>query len=162
MRSLRVPTSLLILLLAASTPAIADEHIVNIVGLTFDPADLTIEVGDTVTWVNDGGVHNVVGDGFTSGPPSNDLWTYSYTFHHGGDYPYVCEVHEDAGMVGTVTVEGIFGDPFESGDTMAWSDTTPLRPSCTCYFSGDCVSGSFCDYGPGGFPVEDICWEAIR
>lgn len=33
----------------------------------------------------------------------------------------------------------------------------PEIDECNCYFSGDCGSG-FCDYGPGSFMVEDICW----
>ena len=32
-------------------------------------------------------------------------------------------------------------------------------PNCNCYFSSDCVgSTTFCDYGPAGFTVEDICY----
>ena len=112
-----------------------------------------------MTWVNDGGNHNVVADdaSFTSGPPSTDMWQYSHTFHSGGSYPYSCEVHVGQGMVGTVTVAGVFADDLESGDDSAWPDSTGTRGTCTCYFSSDCVSGSFCDYGPGGFSTEDIC-----
>ncbi|MEM9387762.1 MAG: hypothetical protein AAGA68_22095 [Pseudomonadota bacterium] len=35
----------------------------------------------------------------------------------------------------------------------------PDIPACNCYFSGDCVGNDqFCDWGPAGFTVEDICW----
>ena len=153
----------LVVLLLGVAALPAAEHTVNISGLNFVPADLTISVGDTVTWVNDGGQHNVVSDNpgdplFTSGPPSTDDWEYSFTFHDGGVYPYFCEVHVDQGMTGTITVEGIFGDGLESGDPFAWDAMVPEVPFCDCYFSSDCVAGQFCNYGPGGFATEDICW----
>ena len=41
--------------------------------------------------------------------------------------------------------------------------TDPEQPPCTCYFSNDCPSGSFCNYGPGSFATEDICvWRDIK
>ncbi len=147
-------------ILTGAPLASAAEHTVNIVGLTFSPTNLTIQVGDTVTWVNDGGFHNVVADdgSFTSGAASTDLWQYSYTFRAGGSYPYHCEVHQGDGMVGTITVEGIFADGMESGDTGWWSATEPETPFCNCYFSSDCGgTNNFCDWGPGGPSTEDIC-----
>ncbi len=155
-----IPALFPALFLSMLSPAAkAVEHFVDIDSdtLSFEPADLVIQVGDTVTWTNDGGLHNVVAgdDSFTSGPPSTDLWVFSHSFHHGGTNPYICEVHSAQGMTGTVTVEGIFGDEFEVGDDSAWSQG--FRETCTCYFSSDCFSGSFCDYGPGGFGTEDIC-----
>lgn len=39
----------------------------------------------------------------------------------------------------------------------------PDQPPCTCYFSGDCPSGTFCNYGPGSYTTEDICvWRDIK
>lgn len=39
----------------------------------------------------------------------------------------------------------------------------PAQPPCTCYFSSDCPSGTFCNYGPGSFATEDICvWRDIK
>ena len=36
-------------------------------------------------------------------------------------------------------------------------------PNCSCYFSGDCFSGEFCNYGPGSFGTEDICnWRDVK
>ncbi len=151
--------------LALPAMASATEYTVNISGLSFVLAEMTIEVGDTVTWTNDGGNHNVLADdgSFGSGPPSTDLWVYSYTFHKGGVYPYACEIHGGSGMTGTITVVGVFGDTFASGDTAAWDETEPLRDGCTCYFSSDCAGGSFCDYGPGGFSTEDLCtWMDVK
>lgn len=123
----------------------AAEHTVTIDGFTFSPANLEIQVGDTVTWTNDGGFHNVDADdgSFGSGDPSSDLWEYSSTFHEGGSYPYHCDVHVDSGMVGTIVVEGIFGDGLESGDVGAWdSSTNPVRADDSCCFSAGAASPS--------------------
>ena len=34
-------------------------HIINSGSYYYTPTNLTIDVGDTVTWINDGGLHNV-------------------------------------------------------------------------------------------------------
>lgn len=50
----------------------------------------------------------------------------------------------------------IFSDSFETADASNWSATEP--PSvfgCNCYFSGDCNSGQFCDWGV--LNLEDNC-----
>ena len=57
-------------------------------------------------------------------------------------------------LLGDVNIlrESFGGKPGPSG-------ATPDTPACNCYFSGDCVGvNQFCDWGPGGFTVEDICW----
>ncbi|MGV3636369.1 MAG: cupredoxin domain-containing protein, partial [Flavobacteriales bacterium] len=65
----------------------------------YDPNVLNIQVGDIVTWENQSGTHNVNGtsfffpanpEGFTNGDPSEDEWTYSYTFTIPGVYEYMC------------------------------------------------------------------------
>ncbi len=82
---------------------------------SFAPADITIDVGDVVEWINAGGFHNVNGsqqaypdnpEGFSNGPASSDAWTYRYTFTLPGVYTYHCDPHVGSGMVGTVTVMG--------------------------------------------------------
>ncbi len=136
--------------------ALAAGYTVDLVGSNFSPSDIAIQVGDTVTWVNDGGENNVVADdgSFTSGPPSTDLWEFSHTFHKGGVVGY----HNggNGGMTGTVSVEGVFGDTLESGTTDAWSDVTPQMPNCDCYFSSDCAAPTgHCDWG--SLTTEDSC-----
>lgn len=70
----------------------------------FDPATLTVAVGDTVTWYNaDIAVHTVTSDTglFDSGDLApGDTW--SYTFAEAGTYTYHCIPH--AFMKGTVVV----------------------------------------------------------
>lgn len=89
------------------------DHIVDIQGFNFVPADITIAAGETVQWNNTGGTHNVNGnlatypnnpEGFYSGDPASAPWTFSYTFNIVGFYDYQCDQHIGLGMTGTVTV----------------------------------------------------------
>ncbi len=90
-------------------------------GFDFIPADVSIEVGDTVRWTWVSGFHNVesgvngVHDGnfFSGAPTSVPGTTYEVTFdsdflaaHPMPDnvYPYYCVVHEAFGMIGSVAV----------------------------------------------------------
>ncbi len=93
----------------------------------FRPAELTVQVGDSVTWGFASAGHNLCcrpddsddvdlpgdADGFASyGPnesPNDSLVprgkTYEHTFDVPGQYDYVCIPHESLGMKGTVHVE---------------------------------------------------------
>ena len=89
-------------------------HVVNTVLNSFSPSNLTIAVGDTVTWVNTGGTHNVNGNQstFANNPSSfgNSLgsgWIYSYVFSIPGTYDYQCDPHAGMGMVGSILVQNI-------------------------------------------------------
>jgi len=91
---------------------------------TFTPANVVINVGDTVTWTNAGGLHNVEatdgsfrcangcdGDGMGgNGDPATNPWSASVTFTEAGVTDYVCVVHVGIGMVGSVTVLDGGGD----------------------------------------------------
>lgn len=71
----------------------------------FIPQDVTVQEGETITWVNEDTVqHNAVaaeGEG-----PSSELFnegeSYSWTAESAGVIPYVCTIHP--GMEGTITV----------------------------------------------------------
>ena len=72
----------------------------------FDPAQLTVKVGTTVTWKSVGqSTHDLAArDGsFVNGGMSFGQ-TFSFTFTKTGRYPYVCMQHEGDGMVGEITV----------------------------------------------------------
>jgi plastocyanin len=79
---------------------------------TFRPQNLTIRVGDTVTFQNpaNGGMsHNVVADdnSFTSGSASAGPWSFSQTFTFTGTISYYCAPHGGpggSGHSGTITV----------------------------------------------------------
>jgi plastocyanin len=80
-------------------------HAVDISGFAFNPSQLTIAVGDTVTWTNsDSTSHTATADDgtFDSGDLANGD-TFSYTFTEAGAFSYVCSYHSS--MTGTITVE---------------------------------------------------------
>jgi len=90
--------------------SIATNHVVNTQGMTFSPSNITITIGDSVTFNNTGGVHNVNGttQTFPQNPESfgNNLgsgWTYVHVFTTSGLYDYQCDPHIP-GMVGTIQV----------------------------------------------------------
>jgi len=84
---------------------------VSMKGLAFEPADITVKTGDTVTWTNDEAVgHDVTKEGgpgpeFSSGDPGGmqEGDTFEQTFDMPGMIEYVCTVHSN--MTGTVNVE---------------------------------------------------------
>ena len=78
----------------------------------FDPAVVTVNVGETVTWVWGSGIHNVQpDDGVTPGRSGNieaGPKTYSFTFNQIGDFRYYCQSHgapNGVGMSGRVIVQ---------------------------------------------------------
>jgi plastocyanin len=79
---------------------------VSMKDIKFDPESVTVNAGDTVTWINDDSVgHDVTADGFKSGEPGEmqNGDTFEHTFDEAGTFDYVCSVHP--GMEGSVTVE---------------------------------------------------------
>lgn len=100
-------------------------HVVNVGQngqLAFSPQTLTIDPGDSVTFINKGGFHNAVADDGSfrcargcdgdgnggSGAASSSLWIASVTFNTPGTIGYFCEVHgaPGEGMFGTIIVTG--------------------------------------------------------
>ncbi|HEU5162950.1 MAG TPA: plastocyanin/azurin family copper-binding protein, partial [Thermoanaerobaculia bacterium] len=97
-----VRTGVLLLIFSAASVSAATFEVV--VGDNFfNPALLTIDVGDTVTWNNTGSMpHNVRADdnSFRSGNPTSSDWSYSRTFNTAGDFRYYCELHGATGGIG--------------------------------------------------------------
>lgn len=59
----------------------------------------------------------------------------------------------------------IFQEGFNSGNWSAWRQIIApnAQPNCNCYFSGDCESGNFCNWGPGGPFTEEFCnWRTPK
>jgi plastocyanin len=84
----------------------AGGNAVDIADFAFEPAELTVSVGDTVTWTNqDSTDHTVTG---TEGSESSDELdqgdTFELTFDEAGEFTYACSIHPS--MEGTVVVEG--------------------------------------------------------
>lgn len=73
----------------------------------YQPADLEVATGSTVTWTNDDEApHTVTFSG--SGPASSEQLAegdgFTTTFDTAGTFPYVCTLHPE--MEATVTVTG--------------------------------------------------------
>jgi plastocyanin len=114
----------------AGVPDDAD-HVVEMQAVAFEPAELTVQQGDTVAWRHAAGEpHSVTAladgvpadatywaaGGFESEDAAREGWengrgavqsgeAYVHTFETAGEHEYVCIPHEAAGMVGTVVVE---------------------------------------------------------
>jgi len=94
--------------------------------LAFEPEELTVSVGDTVTWNFESPTHNVCAwpdmndeisipdsaDGFGTMDQGGNAFatvsegeTFEHTFETAGEYTYVCTPHVASGMIGTIVVE---------------------------------------------------------
>lgn len=116
------------LVVAGTTGAAAQEGgAVDVVDVAFEPANLTVEAGTTVTWTQTGSLpHTVTADdgSFDSHPdcPGDCMGagdTFSMTFDTPGEIPYFCKIHGGpggVGMAGVITVQAAGGDTDE-GDT---------------------------------------------
>lgn len=101
--------------LAIAGPASAASQAVSIGDGFFGPAELTVSVGDTVTWTNtDDSPHTVTAaDGaFDSGNLESGA-TFSFTFTEPGTYTYVCQYHDE--MMATITVTAATGSTADAG-----------------------------------------------
>ncbi len=108
----------------AGLPAWADDAAVQTTGgNTFSPASVTVDVGDTVTWTNNGGLNHTVTASTNNWAKNNSIGfsgqSTAYTFESPGTYGYYCQTHggPGSGMSGTVVVRG------------AASPTPPASPS---------------------------------
>jgi plastocyanin len=111
--------------------------------LAFNPPNLTINAGDTVTFTNLGGVavaHNVHADddsfrcangcrgvGGATGDPSSAQWSSTVTFTKAGVVNFHCDDHGGMGMTGSITVNAVaaVGQSIKPGISGNWDDPTP-------------------------------------
>jgi plastocyanin len=118
-----------VIALSVCGPASAEDFTVTTTsGNEFSPGELTVAPGDSVTFTNSGGFHNVAWvqgtfDDGSQASPADPSFTWpsnpKRTFTAEGKFQYYCEQHGTAsggGMAGTVTV-GTAGTPP--------ADTTP-------------------------------------
>ena len=111
---------LIILGIFSSQTIFADTYVINAGSYYFSPSTLTINMGDTVNWYNDGGFHNVnaqtstiTGEDFYNPEAFSSAATsqtgaliYSHVFTIPGTYNYDCSIGSHAlnGMVGSINV----------------------------------------------------------
>jgi len=129
-----IPLAGTLLALFAVSAEATDHTVIARSNRTFDPANFTINVGDTVTFMNDPdspGFHNVESDAGSvtqfrcangcdgdgaggNGDAASNAWTATVAFPTAGSVPYLCEVHGipgGGGMYGTITVVDTSGTP---------------------------------------------------
>lgn len=95
----------------------------------FTPQNVTVPVGTTVKWTNNGAATHTATSGngtpsglFDSGNMTSGQ-TFQFTFNNPGTYPYYCKIHGAAMMSGTITVtcptpsQLLLNPGFESGNT---------------------------------------------
>jgi plastocyanin len=135
-----------ICLLFSTASAMAANHVVTIggVGNAFSPSNLTIQAGDTVTFRNLSGFHNVVADDDSfrcstncasttnpsGGAPSSSQWSQTITFNTAGDIGYYCTAHGGAGgigMSGKIKVEGGAPPTFSIGSAVSGNWFNPAQ-----------------------------------
>ncbi|ONI82223.1 hypothetical protein ALI22I_39510 [Saccharothrix sp. ALI-22-I] len=111
MRALLAAAFLLLLALPpASAQAVAaagaQGHQIPIAQYAYQPAEMTMRVGETVTWINqDTAPHDVVttsGPAVLKSPLLEQGQSWSFTFTVPGTYQYYCSVHPD--MRASITI----------------------------------------------------------
>ena len=113
-----------------------NSFIINTTGNTFSPDTLTITVGDTVTWNNTQGFHNI--NATLATYPSNPEgfgnavagagWSFQWVFTIAGSYDYQCDPHAGIGMTGVI-IANPFCDPYDlavnnitaTGASLSWT-----------------------------------------
>ena len=97
------------MLLPAGIARAADDMEVHIDNFTFQPAELTVKVGTTVTWINRDDIpHLVVSAGKFHSKALDTDDKFSFTFTTPGVYDYFCSLHPH--MVGRIVVQAAAGD----------------------------------------------------
>jgi plastocyanin len=80
---------------------------VSIKDIKFNPHDITVKKGTTITWKNNDQVQHTVVKRGGPGPTFNGSvapgQTFKQTFTTAGKIPYVCTIHP--GQTGTITVQ---------------------------------------------------------
>ena len=117
----------MLLILFFTTFSLAETHTVTANNFSYQPSTLSINVNDSVEFINDGGFHDVV---VTSGPELLELPACSgpcnigtLTFTVPGTYDYICSIgsHASMGMIGTIIVEDS-----DNGSEASCSDGTDV------------------------------------
>lgn len=81
----------------------ASSHTVTLKNIRFHPGTLSINRGDSVTWVwSERTKHNVTFSSFHSRTQSGGSYTVRFT--HSGTFNYRCTIHEAEGMRGKIVV----------------------------------------------------------
>lgn len=108
----RWPLPLALVALMVVPASAADQTVTAQPSSQWSPDDVTLDMGDAVTWNNAGGVHNVeFNDGSYTQPaqPDSSNWTAQRTFDTPGIFRYHCGFHGSS-MSGVVRVRDATGE----------------------------------------------------
>ena len=99
-----LPITFICALVLAVNPARAEEVVVHIDNFTFNPAELTVKPGTSVTWENGDDIPHSVVEGSTKfhSPPLDTGEKFSMTFADTGEISYFCGLHPH--MMGKIIV----------------------------------------------------------
>jgi amicyanin len=129
LRRLLVAAAVPVLALALAAPVAAADEDVSIVDFDFTPGSVTVTVGDTVTWTNNGEApHDVT---FVAEDVKSEILangeTYDRTFESEGTFDYICSIHPQ--MTGTVVVEAAAAEPTEAPTEEPTAEPTATDPA---------------------------------
>ena len=90
--------------IASPIHARCEDMSIMIDNFTFEPPQLTVKIGTTVTWKNRDDIpHTVVSAGKFRSKTLDTDDSFAFTFTTAGDYTYFCSLHPH--MKGTIKVE---------------------------------------------------------
>ena len=104
-----LPVSLAFILAATLACSAAQTITVKMKSLSYDPKELTIEVGDSVAWTNNAfSKHTATSDDegktFDTGEVQPDATSNPVKFEKEGEFKYHCKIHGPS-MSGTIVVK---------------------------------------------------------
>ena len=104
LRNLGIRIAVALVMTAQIHAARCEDLSIMIDNFTFEPAQLTVKVGTTVTWKNHDDIpHTVVSAGKFRSKTMDTDEGFSFTFTAAGGYKYFCSLHPH--MTGMIKVE---------------------------------------------------------
>lgn len=130
------------ILSAGSIQSKATNVTVNVLSLTFSPADFTISMGDTITWLwnNNAGNHTTTSVNIPVGALpwdeniNHNATTFMYVPAVAGSYNYKCTFHASMGMLGHFTVTGSTGISSPSSLSLNLSAASPVSSEMAVHY----------------------------
>ena len=157
-------TLLMVFVLSLSVKATT--YTINTAGNTFSPSSFTINVGDTVTWNNTAGNHNVnvTQATFPNNPEGfgNSVgagWSFQWIFTLAGTYDYQCDPHAP-GMSGVIIVN-VIPVPGCTDPTACNYDPIATVDDGSCLTDYGCMDPTAFNYDPSATCPDNTCIPVV-